>query len=286
MELAMSAETQKLIKKFKTIKTLPHVVTKLSKLINDEESTMKDFEDVIKMDPTLVVRLLRLVNSPYYGLAQKVDSIGRAVAFIGMKNLYNLAVTDALKNIFCSSDMTSEVYSRKQLWLHCAAVSICSKVLAERLFGINGDDAYLAGILHDFGIIVEEQVDKDSFLSACAAYEVSQSIDYYERQEFGTDHCEIGYVLTQDWDMPTTIQEAIRDHHKELDDVAPDSLTGIIQIAEYLTTQLGYSAITGAVAYLSPNLEEHVKENMDEYKVLLEDLPEEMEKAQSLYGAS
>lgn len=281
----MSAEAQKLINKFNTIKTLPHVVTKLSKLINDENSTMKDFEDVIKMDPTLVVRLLQLVNSPFYGLAQKVDSISRAVAFIGMKNLYNLAVTDALKNIFCSSDLESEVYSREQLWLHCAAVSICAKVLAERLFGINGDDAYLVGILHDFGIIVEEQVDKNNFLAACEAYEISETIDYFERQQFGTDHCEIGYILTQDWEMSTAIQEAIRDHHKDLDDIEPESLTGILQLSEYLTTQLGYSAITGAVASLSPNLEEHVKENIEEYKVLIEDLPEEMEKAQSLYSA-
>ena len=92
-------------------------------------------------------------------------------------------------------------------------------------------------------------------------------------------------MLTKDWDMPIAIQEAIRDHHKDLDDIEPESLTGILQISEYLTTQLGYSAITGAVVSLSPNLEDHVKENMEEYKVLIEDLPDEMEKAQSLYSA-
>lgn len=280
----MSESAQKLIKKFNTMKTLPHVVTKLSKLINDESSTMKDFENVIKMDPTLVVRLLQLVNSPYYGLAQKVDSIGRAVAFIGMKNLYNLAVTDALKNIFSSAEAGSDIYSRKQLWMHCAAVSICAKVLAERLFGINGDDAYLCGILHDFGIIVEEQVAKDDFLAACEAYELSHTIDHYERQMLGTDHCEIGYIMAKDWDMSESIQESIRDHHKELDDIEPDSLTGIIQISEYLTSQLGYDAITGATPFLSPCLETHLKENMDEYKVFVEDLPEEMEKAKDLYA--
>ncbi len=282
----MSTSAQRVIKKFNNIKTLPHVVTRLSKLINDENSTMKDFEDVIKMDPTLVVRLLQLVNSPYYGLAQKVDSISRAVAFIGMKNLYNLAVTDALKNIFSSSDSISEVYSRKQLWLHCAAVSICAKVLAERIFGINGDNAYLCGILHDFGMIVEEQVEKEGFLAACESLEVNETIDYYERQELGTDHCEIGYLLTQEWEMPDSIQEAIRDHHKEIDDVDPGSLTGILQLAEYLTSQFGYTAITGAEVYLAPSLEAHLKNNMDEYKVFLEDLPEEMEKAKSLYSAS
>ena len=88
------------IEKFADIHPLPHVITTVTRLINDPESTMKDFEEVIKMDPVLVSRLLRLVNSPYYGLVQTVDSIGRAVAFLGMKNLHNLVVTDALKKYF------------------------------------------------------------------------------------------------------------------------------------------------------------------------------------------
>jgi putative nucleotidyltransferase with HDIG domain len=282
----MSSSASKLMKKFRQMKTLPHVVTKLSKLIHDENSTMKDFEDVIKMDPTLVVRLLQLVNSPYYGLMQKVDSISRAVAFIGMKNLYNLAVTDALKNIFSSSAPSSEFYSREKLWMHCAAVSICAKALAERLFGINGDDAYLCGILHDFGLIVEEQVAEDDFLAACEARQNGTAIVDVERQYLGTDHCEIGYLLTQEWDMPIALQEAVRDHHTQFDEIEPESLTGILQISEYLTAQLNYAAIEGAPAQLSPGLVSHMQENMDEYKVLLEDLPEELENAQDLYSAS
>jgi HD-like signal output (HDOD) protein len=282
----MSPSAAKLMKKFHQMKTLPHVVTKLSKLIHDENSTMKDFEDVIKMDPTLVVRLLQLVNSPYYGLMQKVDSISRAVAFIGMKNLYNLAVTDALKNIFSSSAPSSEFYSREKLWMHCAAVSICAKALAERIFGINGDDAYLCGILHDFGLIVEEQVAEADFLAACEARQEGTPLVEVERQHLGTDHCEIGFLLTQEWDMPIALQEAVRDHHTQLDEIEPESLTGILQISEYLTAQLNYAAIEGAPAQLSPGLVSHMQENMDEYKVLLEDLPEELENAQDLYSTS
>jgi HD-like signal output (HDOD) protein len=280
---AMST-AKKFIEKFKDIKTLPHVVTELSNLIANEDTTMKDFEEVIKMDPTLVVRLLRLVNSPYYGLAQQVDSIGRAVAYLGMKNLHNVAVTDAMKNIFATNDKPVNIYSRTTLWLHCAAVSICSKMLAERIFAINGDDAYLCGILHDFGIIVEEQIAREEFLKACEASGTSGNLTVYEQEYLETDHCEIGYFMTKDWDMPVSIQEAIRDHHTIDDSVAPKSLTGIIQIAEYITGQLGYTALSGAETHLSPPLVKHLQENVDEYKVLIDDLPEEMSKAQALYG--
>jgi len=277
------SKAKKFIRKFKDVKTLPHVVTSLSGLIADEDSTMKDFEDVIKMDPTLVVRLLRLVNSPFYGLSQRVDSISRAVAYLGMKNLHNMAVTDALKNIF-QEKVQSPIFSREKLWLHCAAVSICARMIAERIFEINGDDAYLCGILHDFGLIVESQVEPEKFFAACEACDNNKLIVQTEREHLGTDHCEIGYLMTVDWKMPEAIQVAIRDHHLTSGDYPPESLTGIIQIAEYITGQLGYTAFEGIVATLPDHLVAHMQENMDEYKVLIEDLPEEMSNAQDLYG--
>ncbi len=277
------SKAKKFIRKFKDIKTLPHIVTTLSTLIADDNSTMKDFEEVIKMDPILVVRLLRLVNSSFYGLVQPIDSIGRAVAFIGMKNLHNIAVTDALKTIFKEKGDTG-AFSKKELWLHCAAVSICSKMIAERIFGLNGDDAYLCGILHDFGIIVEEQVAREQFLKACQACGPEDIINDLEQEYLGTDHCEIGYLMTLDWKMPENIQIAVRDHHIQNGDHAPESLTGIIQIAEYITGQLGHTALPGNAPALPANLVPHLQENMDEYKVLIDDLPEEMSKAQDIYG--
>ncbi len=273
---------EQFVKKFKDVKTLPYVVTELSRMLADDNTTMKDFEEVIKMDPTLVARLLRLVNSAFYGLSQPVTSISRAVAFLGMQNLRSIAVTDALQNIFKEKSGTG-IFSRKRLWLHCAVVSTCSKILAERIFGINGDDPYLCGILHDFGKIVEEQIAKDAFLAACEACQPSESIIVHEQRLLGTDHCEIGFLLAQDWGMSLSIQEAIRDHHTMAEDGDPGSLTSILQIAQYITGQLGYSSLPNITSPLPPPLVLHLQENMDEYKVLIDDLPEEIAKAQAIY---
>ena len=279
----MSAAAQKFIEKFTDIHPLPHIVTTISRLIADSESTMKDFEGVIKMDPVLVTRLLRLVNSPFYGLARTVDSIGRAVAFLGMKNLHNLIVADALKSIFVTRE-TKAAFSKKRLWLHSAAVSICSKMVAERIFGIKGDDAFLCGILHDFGLLVEEQVERQAFHGICAACKSTVDLINMERQAFATDHCEIGYLMTLGWNMPIAIQEAIRDHHLLSDTLLPSSLTGIVQISEYISGQLSHSTLPNVTTQISPPLLEHLEENLDEYNVLIEDLPEEMAKAQAIYG--
>ncbi len=271
------------IDRFTEVHPLPHVVTTVTRLINDPDSTMKDFEDVIKMDPVLVSRLLRLVNSPYYGLVQTVGSIGRAVAFLGMKNLHNLVVTDALKNLFIGPEIDS-VFSKKKLWVHSAAVSICSKMIAERIFGMNGDDAFLCGILHDFGLLVEEQVQQQDFHRICSSCKSTSSLIEMEMHLFATNHCEICHLMTLDWNMPVTIQNAIRDHHLISDDFKPATLTGIIQISEYITGQLGISTLPNVEMEISPPLIEHLQNNMDEYTILIEDFPEEMEKAQTIYG--
>lgn len=274
---------QQFLDKFADIHPLPSVVTTVNRLINDSESTMKDFENVIKVDPVLVARLLKLVNSPFYGLTQTVDSISRAVAFLGMKNLHNLVVIDALQNVFVSPQRETH-FSKKKLWHHSAAVSICGKMIAERIFGLNGDDALLCGILHDFGLIIEEQIQPDSFEQVYQSCTSTASLTGLENDAFGTNHCELGYTMSRDWNMSLSVQEAIRDHHLITNDIKPDSLAGIIQISEYITGQLKHTTLPNIKVDISPPLLQHLKDNIDDYNVLTDDLPEEMEKANSIYG--
>jgi len=274
-----------LIEKFKKIKTLPHIVARLVQLVNDEESTLQDFEEVIRLDPALVARLLTLVNSSYFGLTRKVDSISRAVALLGMKNLHNIAVTDAIQGLLRNIAGTAE-FSPQQLWLHSAASSICCKMIAERIFTLNGDDAYLCGILHDIGLIVEIETDQENFLKLIEQLGTDgPSLIELEQDLFNTDHCQIGYILAKEWRIPDPIAEAIRDHHLDSGPINPHSPTGILQMSEYIIHQLGFTAIKdGLTTNLVPSLAAHIQTNVEEYKVLAEDLPEELEKTKKMYG--
>lgn len=277
--------SETLLEKFKKIRTLPHIVTRLVQLVNDEDSTLQDFEAVIRLDPALVARLLTLVNSSYFGLTRKVDSISRAVALLGMKNLHNIAVTDAIQGMLRSSSGTTE-FSPQGLWLHSAASGICCKMIAERIFMINGDDAYLCGILHDIGLIVEMEAEQEIFLHLIEQLTPGgPSITELEHQLFNTDHGHIGYILAKEWRIPEPIAEAIRDHHHENGQIIPHSPTGILQMSEYIIQQLHFPAIKdGLTANLVPSLAEHIQNNVEEYKVLAEDLPEELEKTKKMYG--
>ncbi len=280
----MPFTAERLIKKYKQGNTLPHIVTRLAQLINDEGSTLRDFEEIISLDPALVGRLLTLVNSSYYGLVHKVDSVSRAIALLGMKNLHNIAVTDALKGMFRSKKHNA-AFSHDRLWIHCAATGICSKMLAERIFSINGDDAYLAGILHDIGLIVEWQGAEKQFLEVYNRLQADgPSIIELEQEYIGTDHCKIGYLLAGEWQMLESLCEAIRDHHGTNESTAPESLTGILQMSEYILSRLDFTLKENIPVALSDTLARHIQENVDEYQVLAEDLPEEIERVRNLYG--
>jgi HD-like signal output (HDOD) protein len=279
-----TAET--LIEKFKKIRTLPHIVARLVQLVNDVDSTLRDFEEVIRLDPALVARLLTLVNSSYFGLTRKVDSISRAVALLGMKNLHNIAVTDAIQGMLRSKSGNTE-YSPQRLWVHSAASGICCKMIAERIFTINGDDAYLCGILHDIGLIVEMETDEKRFLTLIEQLVIDgSSIIDLEHNIFNTDHSQIGYLLAKEWCIADPIAEAIRDHHQDNGAINPHSPTGILQMSEYIIKQLGFFAIEeGLPVTLMPSLATHIQNNVEEYRVLAEDLPEELEKTKEMYGS-
>ena len=274
---------KQLLELFNDSKTLPHVALRLSRLFSDEGGRIQEFEGLIRMDPVLVSRLLRMVNSPYYGVREKITSISRAIVFIGMKNLRNLVVMEGLKDAV-RENSRNQVFSRKRLWLHCVAVSICSQIIVERIFGQRGEDAFLCGILHDIGLIVEDQTAPELFARTWeTAASESMSLPAVEKEIMGTDHCEVGALLAQDWNLPEEIQKGIRKHHAVDEVDMPGSMIGIIQLAEFIALKMGYGAMPGSEGSLCAPLAGHVKEHLQEYRLLAKDLPAQLAMARDLY---
>ncbi len=274
---------EKIVEKFNTAKTLPHVAIRVTQMVNDDKSTMRDFEEIIQMDPVLVSRLLQLVNSPFFGLSNKVDSISKAVVYVGMKNLRNLVAVEALRSMF--NDQGHDGFSRQHLWLHSATVAILADMIGKRIFGDAREDLFLAGIIHDIGLIAEDQVAGDELREACRCYlSGSKSLLECEREVIGTDHADVGFKLAKEWKMPPEVLNAIRYHHAPDKVQKPSSATGIVQLADYISGKMKFGTLPERVDPLPSHLVPHVKSMMDNYKVIVRDLPTEMEKAKSLYA--
>jgi len=275
--------TEKIVERFNNSKTLPHVAIRVTQMVNDDNSTMRDFESIIQMDPVLVSRLLKLVNSPYFGLTGKVDSIAKAVVMVGMKNLRNLVAVEALRTMF--SGEGDDGFSRQHLWLHSATVAILCDMIGKRIFGDAREDLFLAGIIHDIGLIAEDQTAGEELREACRRYQPGKnSFVACERETIGTDHADVGFQLAKEWKMPPEVLSAIRFHHHPDKTPEPSSVTGIVQLAEYIAAKMKFSVLPDRIEPLPNHLVPHVKSMMDNYKVIVRDLPAEMERAKSLYA--
>jgi putative nucleotidyltransferase with HDIG domain len=278
------ASARNLISKFAASRTLPVVAIKVTQLANSESTTIQDFEEVIKLDPALVMRLLRLVNSPFFGLTSKVESLSKAVVFVGLKQLRNLVAVEAARDIFSDSDKNPD-FSRRNLWINSATVAVLAQLISKRIFSQEGDDVFLAAILHDIGIIVEDQIVPEEFHEACHAY-VSGDQDLLcsgEDKIIGTNHTKIGAVMAQEWKLADQVVEAIRYHHDHTKSYPVPSAISILQLAEFMVCKLKYGVVFDKIDPLPKYLESHLKENMREYRVLLKSLPEQMNKAEELY---
>jgi len=273
---------ERIIQRFNSLRPTPMVLGRLSELLLNDDATLKDIEDVIKVDPLLVARILNMVNSVYYSPLQKIDNLTRAIAYLGMRNLHILVITDTL---YALSSLRNNRPNRLRLriWRHSAAVSIAARMIAERIFGVNGDNAYLIGILHDFGQIIEEQLEHDAFAVIARDASTPEEMINLEQSHFGIDHCQIGAELCRQWVTNPTVSQVILNHHS-MNVVQPDSLDGILRLAEYLTEQERGLGGNCQHVSLSSELTAHIKENRDEYTVLMEDFPAEMQKADVLYG--
>ncbi|MBW1791532.1 MAG: HDOD domain-containing protein [Deltaproteobacteria bacterium] len=278
------ASARNLISKFAASRTLPIVAIKVTQLANSESTTIQDFEEVIKLDPALVMRLLRLVNSPFFGLTSKVESLSKAVVFVGLKQLRNLVAVEAARDIFSDSDKNPD-FSRRNLWINSATVAVLAQLISKRIFSQEGDDVFLAAILHDIGIIVEDQMVPEEFYKACHAYVSGDQDLLYSGEDkiIGTNHTKIGAVMAQDWKLTDQVVEAIRYHHDHTKSYPVPSAISILQLAEFMVCKLKYGVVFDKIDPLPKYLESHLKENMREYRVLLKSLPEQMNKAEELY---
>lgn len=273
-----------MITKFKAVKTLPHVAMKLIKMLSADEGMVRDYEEVIRHDPSLVMRVFKLVNSAYFALPEKVEILSDALSILGLNNLRNMVVIEALKEIY-KGKMKAGGFSGKALWNHCLATGLCCRMISERIFDQKGEDAFLSGLLHDVGLIVEFQAVPDLFETMSSSKQKGVSIIDHENKVFGTNHCETGFWLAREWKLPAVVQFAIRDHHQIIDDLEPSSITGIIQLAELIASRSGYLAHPETEETLSPPLVRHLRETIDDYLCIQQDLNEEMDKARGVFSA-
>jgi putative nucleotidyltransferase with HDIG domain len=237
-KLAGDGLKERIFRTLKDLPPMPQVAQKARQVLANPNSSYSDLAKVIETDQGIVTRVLKMANSPYYGLSGNVSTVQHASAVLGSKTLMELL------NLACSSEILGKTLmgydlSAGDLWKHSLAVARASQVLARRVQPALEQDAFSAGLIHDVGkIILDPYINerKTEFQSHVSLE--SESFLVAEKKILGFDHAELASEVCEKWQIPRHIALSIRFHH----DPTPsdkDILTYIVHMADAIAIMSG-----------------------------------------------
>jgi putative nucleotidyltransferase with HDIG domain len=216
---AIAADEARIIKvalsRIGDIATLPEVTAKIITVVDDPKSTARDLHGIIKNDPALATKILKVVNSAFYGLPGQVSEIDRAIVLLGLSAVKNIAISASISRLFTGGQIT-ERFSAKDIWKHsvgvaCATRHFCSLV-GKKAFA---EEAFLAGLIHDLGLLIERQAFPEKLTETIkiASKKPDRSFSEIEKEIIGTDHQALGTALAAKWKFPRELQVTVGYHH-------------------------------------------------------------------------
>ena len=197
----MALTPQILVNKSLNLVSSTETYAQLDALICDPDSSIEDMAAVINTDPALVSRLLKIVNSSFYGLPSKIDTISRAITIVGIRELRTLVLATSVINSF--RGIPSSLVNMDKFWRHSLACAIAARLIAEETKQPEPEQFFIAGLLHNIGSLVLYQSLPEMALEAMrSASHDNESLYDAETRIIGFHHGEVGAVLIENWGLP------------------------------------------------------------------------------------
>ncbi len=238
---------REVLQKSELIPSLPEVVTEVMRLLNDSGVKVSDFEKPLQNDAPIVARMLRVVNSPLYGLSRHITSIKEAVTVLGFRSLRSLVLAAGTAN-YLERNFSCYGHNEKGLWNHSLCVASAAKFLAQhtKQSADFREEIFVAGLLHDIGklllgpYLVNENVNWAEETKACHEVEISK---------LGLDHQEAGAMVAAKWNLSPMVQAVLCYHHGDGDKTkAPEEYRtplAIVRLADAFAHEFGKGFVSG-----------------------------------------
>lgn len=188
--------------------SLPDIYFQLNEMVRDPRFSMSEIGKVIAKDPGLSARLLRLVNSPFYGFQSKIDTITRAITVVGIDELYNLVVATCVVDRF--DNIPSELVDMTAFWMHSVHCGVVARLLAKKSLVLHSERLFLAGLLHDIGsLVLYQKMPDQSMKVLLAAGHDRRLLADFELELIGFTHADVARELIKNWGLPESLYEPI-----------------------------------------------------------------------------
>jgi HD-like signal output (HDOD) protein len=274
------------IRSVTALATLPEVTSRIISTVEDPRSSAANLHKIIAHDPALVTRILKLVNSAFYGLPGQVGSIDRAIVLLGLNAVKNIAIAASLGQLFRGVKLC-EKFSARDLWTHCIAVAVAGRELARGLKVPLVDEAFLGGMIHDAGILISLQAWPEKTRTICKTV-LTNGGDFCqtEQKALGLDHQTLGQALAEQWKFPASCRLVAGAHHNPAS-VPDDSrlLVTLVYVADTICCQSaqGFN-LTALNQQLDPALLAEAKIEPALIEQVKANLPTQVSAATSVFG--
>lgn len=195
-----------ILNNFKEFPAMPNVIMHALNVMKDPESSIKELARIVSYDQSLSTKVLTLVNSAYYGFPQQITSMTRAISLIGMSKAKNVIMAVAMKPMLTNQ-------GDKDLWKHSITTAVGCEHLAKYLKIMDADEAFVIGFLHDLGKVVLKMKDARLYEKVEETATYNPNILEIEQTYFGTNHCQMGSLLTKRWQLPLLVNNTVKYHH-------------------------------------------------------------------------
>jgi len=234
----MQKNMQKIISSVNESQGMPDYIKQLFGVLNDPEVSISKIEEALDHNPGLATNIIKLMNSPYFGLASKTASISQAVALVGLNRVVQIIMTSCV-NALMTNKIDGYNLPDGELWRHSIAVSVAVELLVNELKLKAPEEIFIAALLHDIGKLALGNFVADEIEGINNQIKHGKSFHEAEKEVIGTDHAEVGSTILKMWSLPENIINAVRWHHNP--DFADNSnmLVDLVHIADGLCLMIG-----------------------------------------------
>ena len=233
----MIQDPRDLFKSYGEVASLPVIYHRINMTINNPRTSMEDIGKIIREDPGLTVRLLRLVNSAFYGFPSKIQTVTQALVLIGTRQLCDLALATTMITIF--QGIPKDLVDMESFWRHSIACGVAAKILATYRREANIERFFVSGMIHDIGRLILYRKNGGQAREILLQSESKGALLVRVEQEvLGFDHATLGAMLLQWWNLPSGIVEAVACHHRPHDAWLYPVEAAAVHVADLLANAL------------------------------------------------